>query len=141
MNHQDRNHKDHEDHRGRRQRAWRISLCALCALCGSFLAIAASAVAQTTPPAGNAQNGRKLFAADGCYQCHGYEAQGATPTGPRLGPRPIAFVQFSKYVRQPTGQMPPYTNKVVPDAALADIYAFLQSLPPPPPAASIAALR
>src|SRR5882672_3043244 len=92
-------------------------------------------------PTGDAKNGRKLFAADGCYQCHGYEAQGATPTGPRLGPRPIAFVQFSKYVRHPTGQMPPYTSKVVPDAALADIYAFLQSLPSPPPADSIAALR
>jgi mono/diheme cytochrome c family protein len=100
-----------------------------------------AAVAQTTAPAGNAQNGKKVFAADGCYQCHGYEAQGATPTGPRLGPRPIAFAQFSKYVRTPTGQMPPYTVKSVPDRALADIYAFLQSLPTPPSVDSIPALR
>jgi mono/diheme cytochrome c family protein len=107
---------------------------------GSFAMFAAAALAQTPTP-GNAQNGRKLFASDGCYQCHGYEAQGATPTGPRLGPRPIAFVQFSKYIRQPTGQMPPYTSKVVPDAALADIYAFLQSLPAPPSVESIAALH
>jgi mono/diheme cytochrome c family protein len=136
------NHEDHEDHKGRRQdRIWPRSLCALCVLCGSLLILAVSVAGQTTSPTGNAQNGRKLFAADGCYQCHGYEAQGATPTGPRLGPKPIAFVQFSKYVRQPTGQMPPYTSKVVPDAALADIYAFLQSLPSPPPADSIAALR
>jgi mono/diheme cytochrome c family protein len=134
------NHEDHKEHKGR-QYFWACRLRVLCVLCGSFLVIAASVVAQTTPPAGNAQNGRKLFAADGCYQCHGYEAQGATPTGPRLGPRPIAFVQFSKYVRQPTGQMPPYTSKVVPDTALADIYAFLQSLPSPPSADSIAALR
>ena len=141
MNHKDLNHKDYKDHKERRQRSWRSGLRVLCVLCGSLLVIAASVVAQTTPVAGNAQNGRKLFAADGCYQCHGYEAQGATPTGPRLGPRPIAFVQFSKYVRQPTGQMPPYTSKVVPDAALADIYAFLQSLPSPPSADSIAALR
>jgi mono/diheme cytochrome c family protein len=103
--------------------------------------LSVSAAGQTSPPVGNAQNGRKLFAADGCYQCHGYEAQGAAPTGPRLGPRPIAFSQFSKYVRQPTGQMPPYTGKVVPDAALADIYAFLQSLPSPPAVDSIPALR
>jgi cytochrome c553 len=106
-----------------------------------IVAACVTALAQVPPPAGNAQNGRKLFAADGCYQCHGYEAQGATPTGPRLGPRPIAFAQFSKYVRQPTGQMPPYTSKVVPDAALADIYAFLQSLPAPPAVDSIPALR
>jgi cytochrome c553 len=88
--------------------------------------------AQTTgAPAGNAQNGRKGFASNGCYECHGYEAQGATPTGPRLGPRPLAFPAFSKYVRQPTGQMPPYTTKTLPDATLIDIYAFLQSLPAP----------
>lgn len=105
------------------------------------LAMATTAAQTVAPPAGNAQNGKKLFAADGCYQCHGYEAQGATPTGPRLGPRPLAFAAFSKYVRQPTGQMPPYTSKIVTDAELADIYAFLQSLPAPPSVDSIAELR
>jgi mono/diheme cytochrome c family protein len=104
------------------------------------IAIAAAA-AQTPAPAGDAKNGKKLFAADGCYQCHGYEAQGATPTGPRLGPKPIAFAQFQKYVRQPTGQMPPYTVKSIPDKDLADIYAFLQSLPSPPAAESIPLLK
>ena len=92
-------------------------------------------------PPGNAENGKKLFASDGCYQCHGYQAQGATPTGPRLGPRPLAFAAFSKYVRQPTGQMPPYSGKIVTDAALADIYAFLQSLPAPPSVDSLPQLR
>jgi mono/diheme cytochrome c family protein len=137
------NHEGHDDQEGRRQRCRTRpgNLRALSVLCGSVLALSASLLAQTASPAGNAQNGRKLFAADGCYQCHGYEAQGATPTGPRLGPKPIAFAQFSKYVRQPTGQMPPYTSKVVPDAALADIYAFLQSLPTPPSVDSIPALR
>src|SRR5215469_15612539 len=101
----------------------------------------AAALAQTAAPAGDAKNGKKLFAADGCYQCHGYEAQGATPTGPRLGPKPLAFAQFSKLVRQPIGQMPPYTVKSIPDKDLADIYAFLQSLPAPPDASSIAVLR
>ncbi|HUK36553.1 MAG TPA: cytochrome c [Vicinamibacterales bacterium] len=97
-------------------------------------------LAQTALPTGDAKNGKKLFAADGCYQCHGYEAQGAA-TGPRLGPKPIAVAQFQKYVRQPTGQMPPYTAKSIPDRDLADIYAFLQSLPTPPAAESIPALK
>ena len=106
------------------------------------VAIAGSVVAQTpVAPAGNAQNGRKVFASNGCYECHGYEAQGATPTGPRLGPRPLAFAGFSKYVRQPTGQMPPYTTKALPDATLADIYAFLQSLPAPKAADTIPLLK
>ena len=100
-----------------------------------------AALAQTSAPSGDAKNGKKLFAADGCYQCHGYEAQGATPTGPRLGPKPIAFAQFQKYVRQPSGQMPPYTVKSVPDKDLADIYAFLQALPAPPAVDSIPALK
>ena len=100
-----------------------------------------AALAQTVTPNGDAKNGKKLFAADGCYQCHGYEAQGATATGPRLGPKPIAFAQFQKYVRQPTGQMPPYTVKSIPDKDLADIYAFLSSLPSPPTADSIPSLK
>jgi mono/diheme cytochrome c family protein len=83
-------------------------------------------------PTGNADNGKKLFTADGCYQCHGYEGQGSTATGPRLAPRPMPFAQLSKYVRAPTGQMPPYTAKVLSDQELSDIYAYLQSRPQAP---------
>src|SRR5580700_2068318 len=91
-------------------------------------------------PAGNPQNGRKLFASVGCYECHGFEGQGGA-AGARLAPKPIAFAAFSKYVRQPANQMPPYTTKVVTDAELADIYAFLASIAPPPPAGSIPLLN
>ncbi len=83
-------------------------------------------------PAGNADDGRKAFVSYGCYQCHGYEAQGSSATGPRLGPRPIAWASVSRYVRRPTGQMPPYTTAVLSDQELANIYAFLQSRPAPP---------
>ena len=91
--------------------------------------------------AANAEAGEKLFISYGCYQCHGYEAQGSSATGPRLGPRPIALAQVSKYVRAPTGQMPPYTTKVLPDADLANIYAFLQSRPMPPAVEDIPLLK
>ena len=93
---------------------------------------ASISLAQSSAPAGNAQTGRKLFTSDGCFQCHGLEAQGGLGAGPRLGPRPIAFAAFEKYIRQPTGQMPPYTAKVVSEKDLADIYAFLQSVKQPP---------
>jgi mono/diheme cytochrome c family protein len=99
----------------------------------------APAAAATTAPAGDAEEGKKLFTSRGCYQCHGYEAQGSTATGPRLGPRPIPFAALSKYVRQPTGQMPPYSTTLVSDAELANIYAFLQSRPAP--AANIPLLK
>jgi len=39
------------------------------------------------PPTGNAQNGKKLFMSDGCYECHGRQGQGAAQTGAaRVGP-------------------------------------------------------
>src|SRR5262245_22924203 len=91
-------------------------------------------------PAGNAANGRKLFVSFGCYQCHGYEAQGGA-AGPRLAPRPIAYAQFMKYVRHPTNEMPPFTEKIVKDSELTDIHAFLRGQPAPPDVDKIPLLK
>ena len=92
-------------------------------------------------PAGDASNGKKLFSTDGCYHCHGYAAQGASATGPRLAPHPLAYAAFMAQLRHPRNEMPPYTSKVLSDAEVADIYAFLQTLPEPPPAGSIPLLN
>jgi mono/diheme cytochrome c family protein len=91
--------------------------------------------------AGNAENGKKIFNKNGCYECHGREGQGSTMTGPRIAPDPVPFDVLSRYVRKPTGEMPPYTAKVVSDQELADIYAFLQSRPHPPTAKAIPLLK
>jgi len=101
---------------------------------------AAPAQQNANAPAGNAANGRKLFVSFGCYQCHGYEAQGGS-AGPRLAPRPIAYAQFMKYVRHPTNEMPPFTEKIVKDAELTDIYAFLRAQPAPPDVDKIPLLK
>ena len=86
-----------------------------------------------TPPTGNAQNGKKLFMSDGCYECHGRQGQGAAQTGAaRIGPPQLSFEGFQSYVRNPKINMPPYTSKAIPDPALADIYAYLKSIPMPP---------
>jgi mono/diheme cytochrome c family protein len=91
---------------------------------------------------GNAQNGKRIYTSYGCYQCHGGQGQGSTQTAaPRIGPPSLSISAFVSYVRQPTNQMPPYTSKAVPDSDLADIYAFLQSIPMPPPAKSIPLLN
>ena len=92
-------------------------------------------------PAGNAENGKKLFAKYGCYECHGREAQGGGYNGPRLAPDPVPFSVVQSYIRHPQGEMPPYTEKVVSDKDLADIYAFLRSQPEPPPVKSIPILN
>ncbi len=134
-----------------------VGLMTLVAL-GALLAVSARsvAVAQGRPeagasasapakadnaPTGNAKNGRTVYTADGCYECHGREAQGGAGTGPKLGPAPLPFTIFANQVRSPREQMPPYTSKVLSDAELADIYAFVQSLPQPPKVDSIPQLK
>ena len=87
---------------------------------------------------GNAQNGKRLFVEEGCYQCHGYAGQGGG-AGPRIAPRPAST--GIQYVRRPTGVMPPYTTKVLPDKDLADILAFLGTIQAPPPVKSIPLLN
>jgi ubiquinol-cytochrome c reductase cytochrome c subunit len=91
-------------------------------------------------PKGSAENGKALFMKFGCYECHGREGQGAV-TGPRLNQNPITYARFTAYIRKPSGEMPPYTTKVVSEQQAADIYAFLQSLPKPPAVESVPLLR
>ena len=99
------------------------------------------AQAPAVAPAANVDEGRKLYVSYGCYQCHGYEGQGSTATGPRLGPRPLPLASFSRYVRRPTGQMPPYTTKVVSESDLANIHAFLEARQAPPAVNTIPQLK
>jgi mono/diheme cytochrome c family protein len=93
------------------------------------------------PAAGNAENGKKLFTSVGCYECHDREGQGGAGTGPRLAPNPLPLSAFIHQLRQSSGQMPPYTEKVLSDAQVTDIYAYLQTIPKPPPASSIPLLQ
>jgi mono/diheme cytochrome c family protein len=100
----------------------------------------AAASKSAEAPSGNAENGKKLYLRYGCYECHGTQAHGVTP-GPGLGPNAIPFDAFRAYLRHPTGEMPPYTDKVVSDQECADIYAFIRSVPRPPDAKTIPLLQ
>jgi mono/diheme cytochrome c family protein len=88
-------------------------------------------------PQGNAEKGKKLFVERGCWQCHGLAAQGGGIAGPRLAGRVPAWAGFSRSVRRPAEEMAPYTEKMLPEAELADIYAWLKAIPQPPPISSI----
>jgi mono/diheme cytochrome c family protein len=87
-------------------------------------------------PAGRVEAGAAIYRKTGCFQCHVNEGQGGA-NGPRIGPDPIPFARFVQYVRYPTGEMPPYTEKVLSTQDLADIYAFLQARPRPPAVSTI----
>jgi mono/diheme cytochrome c family protein len=82
-----------------------------------------------TTPAGNVENGKRLFKLHGCANCHSYSGQGGS--GARLAQNPITFQAFVNYTRKPQGSMPPYGNQVT-VVELTDIYAFLKSVPPSP---------
>lgn len=96
----------------------------------------AAAPASVAASAGRVDAGAKLYVSTGCYQCHSNQAQGGAQ-GPRLGPDPVPFARFSSYVRNPAGQMPPYTSVVLSDQDLADIYAWVEARPEPPALSSI----
>ena len=101
---------------------------------------AAQTAAQQPPRTGNAENGKRIFTAYGCYQCHGYQGQGSN-AGARLAPKPIPLAAMIAYVRKPAGVMPPVTAKVVSDAEIADIRAYLETVPAPPDVKSIKLLN
>ncbi len=90
-------------------------------------------------PAGNADTGKKLYVSYGCWQCHGYEGQGGA--APRIAPRPFPLAAFLTVVRRPPNQMPAYTERLVSDAHLGHIHAYLESRPTPPPVQSIPLLQ
>ncbi|HYR84815.1 MAG TPA: cytochrome c [Terriglobia bacterium] len=93
-----------------------------------FLLIApAVAFAQTTPQ-GNTDSGKRLFMKHNCYYCHGTAGQGGRD-GARLAATALTLQGLTRYVRQPSGGMPAFTEKILTDQELTDIYAYLKSLP------------
>lgn len=80
--------------------------------------------------AADAAKGRAAFVRHGCYQCHGFEGQGGV--GKTLAPNPMPFPAFSIFVRNTSGAMPPYQKAILSDEDLADIHAYLSSVPKGP---------
>jgi mono/diheme cytochrome c family protein len=81
---------------------------------------------------GDAKSGKDLFVKYTCYGCHGFSGQNGP--GFRLVPMKMTVENFTKLVRGPGNprQMPPYSPKVITDAQLADIWAYVKTLPDSP---------
>jgi mono/diheme cytochrome c family protein len=102
----------------------------------------AQAPAATKSTAGNAQNGRAVFLRMACYYCHGTEGQGSIAgVGPRIALVPRSLDGFARYVRRPTGRMTAYSETILSDTELTDIYAFLRAQPPARPVSDIPLLE
>jgi mono/diheme cytochrome c family protein len=104
-------------------------------------ALAASlCLGQAAAVAASAEKGKAAFVQHGCWQCHGYQGQGGV-TGRKLAPNPIPFETLSNFVRTTNRAMPPYRVEILSDEDLADIYAYLESIPNDPDPASIPLLN
>jgi mono/diheme cytochrome c family protein len=84
--------------------------------------------------------GEGAYVQHGCWQCHGFQGQGAS-TGAKLAPDPIPLEAFTAFVRTTDRAMPPYSETVLSNEDLADIHAYLQSIPRPPDAKNIPLLN
>jgi mono/diheme cytochrome c family protein len=81
--------------------------------------------------AASAEKGKTLFVQHGCWQCHGFRGQGsvASSGGKVLAPNPLTWEAFSAFVRSTNRAMPPFSETILSNGDLADIYAYLQSMP------------
>ena len=97
--------------------------------------------AQQAASGGDAKAGKDLFVKYTCYGCHGFSGQNGP--GFRLVPMKMTQANFTGLVRNPGAptRMPPYSAKVITDAQLGDIWAYLKTLPDSPPAKEIPLLQ
>lgn len=107
-------------------------LVASVAIGGSYVGAASKPAAE---PSKAAANGKRLYLADGCFECHGRVGEGGAFNGPAP---PLAGI-FSRRsslevissVRKGPNDMPAYTEKVLSNQDLGDILAYIRSLPGP----------
>ena len=110
------------------------ALAALVTMAAGLLAAPLAAAA------GSAERGKLAYVKHGCWQCHGFMGQGGV-TGPKLAPNPMPPEALSAFVRNTNGAMPPYQKAILSDEDLADIHAYLLSIPKAPDYKSIPLLN
>lgn len=94
-------------------------------------------------PRGDAAKGKQNYMTKGCSYCHGTAGQGGggRTGGLRIASMGIAFPVFLNQLRHPVNEMPPYVEAALSDQDVADIYAYVSSLPQPPDVKTIPILN
>lgn len=107
---------------------------AAAAFCAAAMlgAVCTGAQAQDAP-AGDAAHGKLVFLKEACFTCHGRAGQGGAYNGPApiLAHTALPLEAFRAQIRNPVNDMPAYSDAVLSDNDIADIYAFVKSLPGP----------
>lgn len=114
-----------------KQRTLHLSLASAAAATAALFVLTTSAQPPSPNIVGDATRGRPLFADTfNCYACHGFDAQSGER---RLVPMNYTQEGFVTFVQNsPLPNMPPF-----PDASaqqLADIYAYIRTIPADAPA-------
>lgn len=99
-----------------------IRLLVPVAVAAGFAVIPAAALSAS------AEKGKSAYVKHGCWQCHGLVGQGGI-AGPRLAPDPKPLDFYSAFVRLSNGPMPPYPVTILSNDDMADIHAYLVSIP------------
>jgi mono/diheme cytochrome c family protein len=107
-----------------------FAVVSLLAATFAVLGFGAAALAQNAGP-GDAANGKRVYLADGCFECHGRVGQGGAMNypAPALAQVEMPIESFMAFLRNGPNDMPAYSASVLSDKEAADIYAFLRSLP------------
>jgi len=111
----------------------RSKRCAFTTLAMTFLCAGVLAAAAQDALQGDAVNGKRIYLRAACFTCHGRSGQGGVYRGPApiLAHTALPFEGFKGVVRNPPNDMPAYSETVLSDKDIADIYAFIESLPGP----------
>ncbi|SED26040.1 c-type cytochrome [Bradyrhizobium erythrophlei] len=114
-------------------------LTAVAAIAGAFATGGVVASRAEDASAGDAVNGKRLYLADGCFECHGRAGQGGrfNYLTPALAQIALPVESFIAFLREAPNDMPSFSADVLSDKDAADIHAYLNSLPGPKAAKDI----
>ncbi len=97
----------------------------------AFAATGIATVSAQDAAVGDVANGKRIYLADGCFECHGRAGQGGAMNYPipALAQLELPVESFIAFLREAPNDMPAYSIDVLSDKDAADIHAFLRSLP------------
>jgi mono/diheme cytochrome c family protein len=109
----------------------RFSLLLGTAFVATVLAGSIMASRAEDAPSGDPVNGKRIYLADGCFECHGRAGQGGTLSYPvpALAQIALPVESFTAFLREAPNDMPSFSAEVLSDKDAADIHAFLRTLP------------
>ena len=100
-------------------------------LAAGLFACALAGGAFAEEAAGDAANGKLIYAKMRCFTCHGRAGQGGAFNypAPSLAAIELPVEAFQAFLREPANDMPAYSTALLSDKEAADMWAWLHSLP------------